>query len=47
MPVSFSVDDDMEGALIQVLEDAGFDVEPGNSPMVDWRVSREGTDDTR
>lgn len=41
MPVSFHVDDDMEGSLIRVLQDAGFDVEPGAGPMADWRVRRD------
>lgn len=35
---SFHVDPDDAGRVIAALRDEGFDVEPGNGPMVDWRV---------
>ena len=39
MPSSFQIPSDREGSVIQILEDAGFEVEAGNGPMVDWEVT--------
>lgn len=38
---SFHVDSKNEGAVIALLEDAGFEVDVGSSPMVDWTVTRD------
>lgn len=43
---SFHVDPDVEGAVVETLEEAGFDVSLGNGPMVDYTVDYDpDTDD--
>lgn len=37
---SIHVDSDIEMTVIQTLEDAGFDVDVGNGPMVDYTVEK-------
>jgi hypothetical protein len=41
---SFHVDGDYEGSVVEILEDNGFDVEVGGSPMVDFRVTYPDTE---
>lgn len=42
---SFHVDPDIEGSVVELLEESGYEVTIGNSPIVDYYVDRSDDDE--